>query len=149
MQIFRCKRGVYEYGWTSITKEYFGVHKGETVLSVETEGVDVVVVIAGKMIKPSNLVLYNDLIKEWRNYFDHNRYRFDLETYVLHPAGTRMDMYDNTQGEKFRLVSKESKETKNQEYGPLNEYQARLKKEIDTTSYLINHRREVLFRSWD
>lgn len=146
MQIFRLIRGVYEYGMTSIAKEYFEVEQKQRVTSVVTEGLDVVVTIAGKIIKPSNLVLYKELLKDWRNYFNHNRNRFDVETYILHPIGTRLDMYDNTKGEKFRLAADPDP---NQEPSPQDEQQARLKKEVDETSYLINQRREVLNRSWD
>lgn len=158
MQIFKLRRGDIEHGMTSISREFFEIVLGEIVLTCETEGLDVVVAVAGKITRSLGATIL--LLGDWKRYYQANRYRFDFETYILQPVGARMDMYDNTKGEKFRLAidldpgpptdaySWAKQRAERDKSDPKNEYQARLKKEVDTTSYLINQRREVLYRSW-
>lgn len=158
MQIFRLRRGDIEHGMSPISKEFFEVELAQTVLYAATEGLDVVVAIAGKIIKPSNLVLYNDLLKKWRKYYEYNRYRFDFETYILHPAGTRMDMYDDTKGEKFRLATDPdpNKTILDDGYAdggePYSDAElAAAETEPELRANFLEseyQRREVLFRSW-
>lgn len=147
MQIFKLRRGDIEHGMSPISKEFFEVELAQVVLYAATEGLDVIVAIAGKIIKPSNLVLYNDLLKKWREYYNHNRYRFDFETYILHPVGTRMDMFDDTKGEKFRLAT-DPYPNLSQTLpgpGPFLDSDADMRQPKDP----YKTRREVLFRSWD